>query len=92
LSGICAATAWGRCVSRDDGSQADVMAKDDESPADELTTMETEAVATFTAAMTTIGPRLKVELDGKDKFRLGADHPEQAVGTRLDAGDWRGRP
>jgi hypothetical protein len=45
-----------------------------------LTTMETEAVAAFTAAKTTSGPRLKVELDGKDKVRLGVDHPDQAVG------------
>jgi hypothetical protein len=60
---------------------ADVMAKDDEKPAYELTTMETEAVAAFTAAKTTRGPRLKVEVDARDKVRLGVDHPDQAVGT-----------
>src|ERR1700739_172851 len=60
---------------------ADVTAKDAGKPAYELTRMEMEAVAAFTAAKTTRGPRLKVELDGKDRLRLRGDHPAQAVGT-----------
>ena len=60
---------------------ADVMTKDNEKPAYELTTMEAEAVAAVAAAKTTSGPRLKAELDGKDKVRLGVDHPDEAVGT-----------
>ncbi len=72
---------------------ADVMAKDAGKPPHELTRMETEAVAAFTAAKTTSAPRLKVELDGKDKVRLGVDHPDQAVGSpRLDAGDRNNGP
>ena len=42
--------------------------------------MEAEAVAAFKTAQTTSGPRLKIELDARDKVRLGVDHPDQAIG------------
>jgi len=68
-------------MDRTHSKNADVMAKDAGKPPYELTRMETEAVAAFTAAKTTRGPRLKVELEARDKVRLGVDHPDQAVGT-----------
>jgi hypothetical protein len=61
-------------------ADADVMPMDAGEPPHEFTTTETEAVAALTAAKTTSGPRLKVELDGEDKVRLRVDHPDQAVG------------
>jgi hypothetical protein len=59
---------------------AGVVATDAEPPY-ELTATEAEAVAAFKTAQTTSGPRLKIELDGKDRVRLGVDHPDQAIGT-----------
>jgi hypothetical protein len=61
--------------------RADGARSDAERPPYELTKVEVEAVAAFTAAQTKSGPRLKVGLDGKDKVRLRIDHPDQAVGT-----------
>jgi hypothetical protein len=51
-------------------------------PSYELTKQEAEAVAAFTAARMTSGPRLKIgAVGGKDRVDLGVDHPDQAVGT-----------
>jgi hypothetical protein len=60
---------------------ADLITKDTGKPPYALTRMETEAVAAFTAAKTRSGPRLKVESCGKDRARLGVDHPDKAIGT-----------
>jgi hypothetical protein len=62
-------------------TRANDVTGDAEKPLHKLTASESEAVVAFTAARTTSGPRLKAAFDGKEKVRLGVDHPDQAVGT-----------
>jgi hypothetical protein len=69
-------------MTKTQSKRADDAAGDAERPPYELTKAEAEAVAAFKAARTTSGPRLKVgAVNGKDKVRLGVDHPDEAVGT-----------